>query len=572
MILSALAFLPLLGGDLTESPRVAPENEDRIAIGVWLGAVQDEVEALLDETKELLRRNPLRYHVEAYEKLAEAEEEEALAALRKLYKKPMSPKEQERYLLATAFGEKGAGEELMDELDDWRKEFDDPSDAWLWRNTLAVDVEVRGPERALEIARTHKKVIFRAAAIEALAASKDESLYELLPELAKAMPKKPVEKQILMGALATALGELGNKKSRVEREWKTAALSLIAQLDGDELPRAGKLVLARYLARVLESDDVVLNGNAWRALISERSREEKERKKKKKKAGEDKKKKSEPEYVRPSFFGVEVTGNRVCYLIDLSDSMAEPIPEEWRKRGPMSGGKEAKRKKGALPTVDDIPWHSVETRYDLAREHIKISLQRLQPDQFFTVIGFGTRAEFFDGSKGMVKASKGNVKKVLKELEGIEIGPPQGTRKFGTLWGDTNLHSGIRLAFSVTKKGAVDEFEYVMPETFEHGADTIFILSDGDPSLDDYTRKDVDYGDGQVFSDREAGERSKERTRELNYLGPYAHWKPLLDDVRRMNMLREIEIHVIGIGDADENALKALADIGLGKVELFGKS
>jgi len=58
----------------------------------------------------------------------------------------------------------------------------------------------------------------------------------------------------------------------------------------------------------------------------------------------------------------------------------------------------------------------------------------------------------------------------------------------------------------------------------------------------------------------------------MNFIGPYSNWPLLLEDTRRMNMLREVEIHVISVGDADEQALGMLADIGLGKLQVFGRS
>jgi hypothetical protein len=105
--------------------------------------------------------------------------------------------------------------------------------------------------------------------------------------------------------------------------------------------------------------------------------------------------------------------------------------------------------------------------------------------------------------------------------------------------------------------------------TFLEGCDTIFLLSDGDPTCDDYTVKDVDYGDGWV-GDQESGEEH-ERTPELNYIGPYANWPRLLEEAQRLNMFREVEIHCISIGDAAASGLSRLAEIGLGTVTRFDK-
>lgn len=537
----------------------------------------DPMEALLEEVDELMLRIPLRYHIRAYEKLAKTRDPRAVEELARRYDKPDLPKDQERYLMASSLaniGKKG-DPALIEALTEWREDADGDEDAWLWRQALTVETVLGGPDTALEIARTAKSTALRGAAIEALAAAEDESLYTLVPELLKKRPKKEADQVALMGAYATALTALGNKKTQSETPWKQLALALIASLEDEDMSRAAKLILARHLAAELDADFVVLEANAWRTLMAQRSQEAKE-KKRKKKDGEDPAggKDGEPEYVRPRFFGVEVTGERVCYLIDLSDSMAAPIPEGWKPKGaPTSGpSKRKKRKKGDLPSEADIPWYSVTTRFDLAREHLRISLERLQPDQKFCVIGFGSRAEYLDGSKGMVKATSGNVKKVLKALDGIDIGDPQGERIHGTIWGDTNLHAGLKLAFATSKKGRVKGAGYVDPETFVSGADTLFVLSDGDPSVDDYTVQDIDYGDGTIITDAESKNEGDTRTMNLNYFGPYVNWPLLIEDTRRMNMLRELEIHVISVGDADTRALGMLAEVGLGKLQVFGDS
>lgn len=558
-----IAAVLALSSGLTGTATASPSQDDAA------------FEALLEEVNELMLRLPLRYHIRAYESLAGSREPAAIEELTRRYDKPDLPKDQERYLMASSLsviGKKGK-EGLVEALAAWRGEANAAEDAWLWRHTLAVEIQLAGPDGAAEIARNARSTALRGAAIEALAATSSEALYDLIPELLQSPPKKEQDQIALMGAFATALTAMGNKKTQTETPWRKLALTLIATLEDEDVPRAAKLILARHLAAELDADAVVLEASAWRTLLAKRAKEAKDRRKEgdkaSPKAGEE-----NDEYVRPSFFGVEVTGERICYLLDLSDSMAAPIPDNWKPKGaPESGPRtRKKRKKGDLPTEADIPWYTVKTRFDVAREHLRVSLQRLQPDQKFCVIGFGTRAEYIKGTKGMVKATSGNVKKVLKELDSIKIGAPQGERVHGTIWGDTNLHAGLKLAFATSKKGRVKGAGYVDPETFVSGADTLFVLSDGNPSVDDYTVTDVDYGDGKIVTDNESGREGTERTMKLNFFGPYANWPPLLEDTRRMNMLRELEIHVISVGDADEQALGMLADIGLGKLQVFGRS
>ena len=102
------------------------------------------------------------------------------------------------------------------------------------------------------------------------------------------------------------------------------------------------------------------------------------------------------------------------------------------------------------------------------------------------------------------------------------------------------------------------------------GADTIFLLSDGAPSWDDFGIKDKDYGEGRVVSDFEY-RKPAPRTARLEYHGPYVrlHW--LEEDVRRMNVFRKVQVHCIGIGEANIPLLRRIAEDSMGEVYLFGK-
>lgn len=51
--------------------------------------------------------------------------------------------------------------------------------------------------------------------------------------------------------------------------------------------------------------------------------------------------------------------------------------------------------------------------------------------------------------------------------------------------GEGILHGGLRLAYRITDRGVLGESEYVDPSGRERGADTIFLLSDGEPTWDD---------------------------------------------------------------------------------------
>lgn len=539
--------------------RLAAASLACCALGATPLSAQDAdagFEAALDRAKVLEQRNPLRYHIEAWELLAGTRDARGIQELHQRYSKPKNPKEPYRYLVALA-ATKGFDDATMAALDEWREDAKDPEDAWLWYLALGAHAAAKDFEPIAAIARTNPSVYLRAAAIEALAAAKAPELGAVVIEQAAAMPKKPGEKALLLGAFSTAILKTANKKTRTESDWQRMALAVVAQFDDESIPRPARLALARHLAKALDADTVALEAHYWRGELSSEVAE--------KKAKDAKKKGKEVNYVKPRFFGVEASGERIAYVIDLSDSMLEPIEGLAEKqKGPKSGPK-PKREKGDLPTEADIPWQLVKTRFDLAREHIKISLQRLSDEQYFTVVTFGSSAELLDGLPGLVKASKGNVKKAIQALDSIRIGGPQHGKPHGVLYGNTNLHAGIRLAFRVRERGAVEEFEHVDLSGFDEGCDTIFVLSDGDPSFDDYETEDADFGDGNVVTDQESKEKAN-RTPRLRYPGPYAMWNHLLEDVRRMNLFREVEIHCISIGETQQGWLQKLADIGLGQV------
>lgn len=531
-----------------------------IALIALLPAAQEpspppDYAAVLQRCVQLERRNPLRYHIQGWEELAATRDPRAIAELAARYAKPPLPKEESQYLIAVSAAAKGGDAATVDAFEAWRKSSREPKDAWLWYQALAVLGKLRGPDELGRIAREEVEPVLRGAAIEALVSFRSQ-LYRAILEASSTLPKAPEDKCALIGALATGLSRSGNSQTRLTSEWQKVAYSMIAILEREDVPRTAKLVIARHLAKALGAERVVLEADAWRALLAGRKQEAKEKRGK------------VPEYARPRFFGVEASGERICYVIDLSDSMCEPIPEALKAEhaGPPVTPGAPKERKGR-PDAEDIPWHLVATRFDLAREHLRLSLGRLSDEQSFCIVTFGDRAQLLDGLGGMTKASHANTRKAMKALDEIEIGAALPDRPHGTLLGQTNIHAALKTAFRLGRKGLVDEYEYVDQDTFLEGCDTIFLLSDGDPTCDDYTVKDVDYGDGWV-GDPESGERH-ERTPELNYFGPYANWPRLLEEAERLNMFREVEIHCISIGDVDATWLSRLAGIGLGTVTRF---
>lgn len=520
-------------------------------------------EGALARYQECIKRVPFRHHVEARETLARTGQPQALKILVKDYKDSAKEIEQARYTIASMLGQHFDTPEALQAVRQLREEHDKPTDIWLWVKALEIEANRDDSQRVVDIAVNSKNYAHRAAAILALGADKSLKLDTAILQNCVEFPRNEADRNLLLGAMASAIYD---NRLRINDEPFRQALRAYANLllDDMKLTDVSKLQIARHLQLVLKSPKAYAQAEPWlRILEREEIRTDK----------------SANTVTAPRFFGIESDGLRFCYVIDLSDSMCREIHPSVRPKGPVTGAKPKKRPKGVLPDESDLPWHAIETRFDLAREQLKISLQRLSPDQQFSIVIFGTKAETLRATPGMVKASKGNIKRAIKDLDNIKIGPKDAVKSpDGTLRGMTNLHGGLRVAFGLSSKGYVDQNAYVDPATLTQGCDTIFLLSDGSPSTDDFVASDKDYGEGRVVVDQEYGAEAA-RTPTLNYHGPYVdisvlrnpgiHW--LVDDVRRMNAFRRVRLHCIGIGEANFKLLKDLAEIGHGEVIVVGR-
>ena len=245
-------------------------------------------------------------------------------------------------------------------------------------------------------------------------------------------------------------------------------------------------------------------------------------------------------------------------MIDASDSMLTPLSgREKEDLRPVTGD-------GAAPR-DRLPWDRIKNRFDLAREYLRQSIMALDKSHVFTVVLFGTKAKLLASTPGLVAANPKRIKKVMRELDAIEPGPEIEDRPHGTLLGRTNLHGAMDRAFRVKDKGLMklSKGAYASLDMLTKGCDTIFLLSDGVPSWDDYAADDRRDPEDHA-GDPELGKRLDDE-KVLNYYGPYVEWNGyLVDDVRRMNLLRGVEIHCIGIGEADMALLRRIAAAGIG--------
>ncbi|MCC7064027.1 MAG: hypothetical protein IT456_14555 [Planctomycetes bacterium] len=517
-------------------------------------ALGKSYDAALARYKECIVRLPLVHHTEGRQKLAETRKQEALQILVEDYAKTKNFPEYARYTLATLFGRNFSNAESVPVFDALRKANSKPVDMWLWVNTLRIQADKQDDSELQNIIASDKNAMHRAAAILALGHSRNGNLKQALVTTCVDFPKKESERNILIGAMSGAIFE---NKGRVNdedfREGLKAYISLLAPELG--LSHTIKLQMARHLQWILKGPALFEDPQSWLDLLQR---------------GDVKKTTDNRTTAQQRFFGIETDGERFCYVVDMSDSMCKDISPSSRPTGPLTGPKQ-KKPKGVLPDESDLPWAKIKTRWDLAREQLRISLQRLPADKYFSIVWFGTESGTLEATKGMMKATKGNIDRALAELDSIQTGKADPVKSpDGELRGSTNMHSGLRRAFGLHDKGFVDTLAYVDPDALTKGCDTIFLLSDGEPSSDDFTVEDRDYEEGTQVVDVEYAAAAARMPRS-NYIGPYAMPDWLLEDFQRMNAFRRIRLHCIGLGEANMSLLDRLAELGHGEVYVVGK-
>ncbi len=546
------------------TPGMVPHVRWLLVVVLLFGAAdaRESYDEILKRYNILVKRKTLRKRTLGRQLLADTEDDRALDILIRDYAKPGKPALQTRYLIAHMVGDVFAEEKHADKFVTWRGRHGKPVDAWLWYRTLLAHHENKGPDDLIDLAKSRSDLFLRCTAIEVLRLRFDPAMMKLIVELVNKLPEKPLDRAILIESMTAALCNLHEYKAKPA--FRAPAEALIKQMERPTMSKRTKIVMGRYFARLFKTNYVWTNPARWLAELNFVQSGGKTATQK----GYDEKK--------PTFAGIEANGDRICYVIDMSDSMLTPLsPKELEKlpRGPITG-KTAKRRasksdawKKAFKAVD---WSKVKTRFDAARELLKTSLLGLEEHQYFCVIWFGDKSAALSATRGLVSATAGNVKKVFAELDGLRAGSATATREHGTLKGNTNMHGGMHRAFKLKGKGAVGPGEYVNRSTWK-GCDVIFLLSDGDPSWDDWAGTDQrDPWDS--VGDPETGVRTNQEASTLNFPGPYARSNYLVTDVTRLNLFRKVEIHAIGMGEANMSTLQRIAAIGIGQaVNLKGQ-
>ena len=528
-----------------------------------------------------IKRPSLQMRTRARDTLGASRHPGAFKILSESYAKPEDPKPQVKYLLTTICAKYFTDEEFDAGWTAWREKYPTAEDAWLWYRSLIIHAENGGEADLYKAADEHKVMFLRAAALEALSEAGSDNLLAWWTTKLDAHEdwKDQAERGVMLEIAAKTL--YMEAHSNASTEFRNMALKLIPLIEDKKTDPKTQVVMARYFREIWGGDKLFINAKPWLDRLLNPQKEVRD---------DDK---YAPATPPTKFVGIEAAGKRIVYVIDMSDSMLKPITakqkEEIKKpvpkpTGPVTGsgedGKKPKEeeqpKEGEAEPEDPLPWDKIKTRFDAAREYLKLSLRALQKEQFYCVIWFGDSHDTLSSTKGLTPATTANIEATCKELDKIKGGAAIPDRPDGTLKGKTNLHGGLRQAFMLTGKAPVKEYEYVAPDTFFTGADTIFLLSDGDPTWDDWNCVDAREPWDQT-GDPESNIKKADQP-NLDFPGPYGYWKGqshgtqewIVDDVRRMNLFHKSEIHCIGIGEVSPGLLQGIARQGMGQVKIVG--
>lgn len=187
-----------------------------------------------------------------------------------------------------------------------------------------------------------------------------------------------------------------------------------------------------------------------------------------------------------TFYGIAIPKGRVAFVLDTSGSM----------RDAAAGAKlDAFRAKAPYLASADI-----KTRLDVAKAELAHAIEQLKEGTGVGVVGFSDDRTWL--SDGVEKLDATLRARLLKRVQALGAA------------GKTNVHAGLRSAFFPGKEPS--ERDWL------EGPDTIFLLSDGNPSA-----------------------------------GLYADREDLRDEVLAWNLGRAVKIHCVNVGDADVQMLRA---------------
>lgn len=230
-----------------------------------------------------------------------------------------------------------------------------------------------------------------------------------------------------------------------------------------------------------------------------------------------------PERATGTAFDVELVGHRIVYIIDVSSSMNEPLPDALKK---------------------DDRFSKCGSKLALARQELAASIKRLPPDRKFAVALYSKDAEIL--TNGWVEASPANVELWAKRASEVDA---------KTI---TNIHGAMLAGLRISDTGTTSTHPSVDKDAVATGADAFVLLTDGWATWSDdstaYDAPEPRGGQGNVGN------------------GKFIIGEEIALDILRVNAFRKVIINTVGIGNHDRELLQSLArETGGGYVDWGGK-
>ncbi|MFC1588089.1 HEAT repeat domain-containing protein [Planctomycetota bacterium] len=244
---------------------------------------------------------------------------------------------------------------------------------------------------------------------------------------------------------------------------------------------------------------------------------------------------TEGSIVKPknTWFGIPLESTRVIFIIDLSKSMSNEI--RWEGAGPdgPGSGKPGDRPEGVDSGNDDDDddkdgppvkprRYKGRTKLAIVKEEMAFAIELFDENTFFNIITYNTvddRVEIRVWKKALTPGTEVNKKNAISWIRNKKAE------------GRTPIFNAIMKALEM------DQDDPSTAGYSEKGADTIFLLSDGEPTDGDETDNDR-----------------------------------ILVAVKRANRLKQIKIHCVAAGHFDNTLLARLAAQNHGTFVVIGET
>lgn len=217
-----------------------------------------------------------------------------------------------------------------------------------------------------------------------------------------------------------------------------------------------------------------------------------------------------PERATGTAFDIELAGHKIVFLIDLSASMKEALPESVKK-------------------VERFA--KLASILDLARAELARGIRQLPDHVAFAIVTYSKEAKCL--TNGWITASATTRETWASRATALEAESI------------TNTHGALVAGLRISDKGVAARHPAVDVDAVATGADAFVLLTDGWASWsddsDDYNVPDPRGGTGKVGN------------------GKFILGEEITLDILRLDAFRKVIINTVGIGNHDRELLRSLA-------------